>query len=100
MKYFLESRERLSWFGTVHASNAERSPELRAALPGSKKPPAQRCRGTKKPRPKPGLLGSRNAGRRSVLRNHRAAPVEAVDQRGADGLHPRLEGKRRAEGAA
>src|SRR5207245_5718733 len=27
-----------------------------------------------------------------VLRNHRTAPVEAVNQRGADGLHPGLEG--------
>src|SRR5260370_21623900 len=32
------------------------------------------------------------SGRRSVLRDQRATPVEAVDQRRADGLHPRLEG--------
>src|SRR6267154_1113170 len=36
---------------------------------------------------------------RSVLRDHRAAPVEAIDQRGADGLRPRLEGHCRARGA-
>src|SRR5437868_9725515 len=47
---------------------------------------------TKKPRAKPGLLSCPHAGRRSVLRNHRAAPVEAVDQRRADGLGPGLEG--------
>src|SRR5450756_1783195 len=39
----------------------------------------------------PGLLSSQ-VERRSVLRDQRAGPVEAIDQRGADGLRPRLEG--------
>jgi hypothetical protein len=35
----------------------------------------------KAPGRRPGLLSSLNAGRRSVLRNHRTGPVEAIDQR-------------------
>src|SRR6266852_1399672 len=46
---------------------------------------------TKKPRTMPGLLYYRNLDVRSVLRDHRATPVEAVDQRRADGLHDGLE---------
>jgi hypothetical protein len=38
----------------------------------------------------PGLLYSPYPGRRSVSCNHRSAPVEAVDQFGADGLNPFL----------
>src|SRR5580704_2211067 len=51
---------------------------------------------TKKPRTMPGLLQAcREIG--SVLRDHRASPVEAIDQRGRDGLHEGLEGDRVAK---
>src|ERR1700741_4235172 len=36
----------------------------------------------------PGLSSLHSTGRRLVLRNHRAGPVEAVDQRGRNGLVP------------
>src|SRR3984957_13782361 len=62
-------------------------------------PKAQGAReeqGTKKPRTMPGLLSCRKLSLRSVLRDHRAGPVEAIDQRGADGLCPGLERRRQA----
>src|SRR5258708_18515919 len=52
---------------------------------------AQAC-GTKKPRTKPGLLKRSEIPPRSVLRDHRSGPVEAIDHRGAYRFHPMLEG--------
>src|SRR5580704_851274 len=54
---------------------------------------AREEQGTKKPRTMPGLLSCRKLSLRSVLRDHRAGPVEAIDQRGADGLDEGLEGR-------
>src|SRR5229473_4122001 len=48
-------------------------------------------RANEKPRTMPGLLYYRNLDVRSVLRDERTTPVEAVDQRRADGLHDGLE---------
>src|SRR5216684_3619993 len=48
-------------------------------------------RANEKPRTMPGLLYYRNLDVRSVLRDERTTPVEAVDQRSADGLHDGLE---------
>src|SRR6516165_12542805 len=53
---------------------------------------ARRAYRIKKPRTVPGLSSLRYAGRRSVPRSNRgAAPVEAVDQRGRNGLVPVVE---------
>src|SRR5947207_12725860 len=74
--------------GHIDLNNARTQQDSRAYPPS-----------TKKPRTVPALLMVKT-GRRSVLRDHRAlAPVEAVHQRGADGLHPGLEGNRGASEA-
>src|SRR5713101_5006183 len=77
---------RIEWVSIFSGSWAARN-----ALRDVRRSISHKSAPTKKPRTMPGLLYYRNLNARSVLRDHRATPVEAVDQRRADGLHDGLE---------
>src|SRR5713101_2597508 len=78
---------RIEWVSIFSGSWAARN-----ALGDVRRSISHKSAPTKKPRTMPGLLYYRNLNARSVLRDHRATPVEAVDQRGADRLHDGLHG--------